>query len=643
MQPSESIIDATIQLEVECNERASTHLPTPTASSSIVDADRLYALSAEDVERNAERLEDDVHTNRQGGISLADDLEDATAKQPRRQFLRNVGIGVAAATVTGHRLSPKSIHAAADEKVQHRAMRSSNPSVSTDISTSAGLGLPVLPSPTIIALNRMGYGPRPGDVRDFLALGGTPDEQLAAYVEQQINPASIDDSECDAKLAEQGFVTLEMSSTQLWTTYVKPTTEDPEYDRYKPVREVSTATFLRGLYSKRQLLEIMADFWHNHFNVFGWDYWIGPTFSQYDRDVIRANAFGNFRQMLEDVAKSPAMLYYLDNQSNEGGSPNENYARELFELHGMGAENYLGIRDPNDSELVDENGDRIGYIDADVYGSTTCFTGWRVNSETGEFEFDDSRHFPFQKIVLGKIFPSFQGIKDGQDVLDLIANHPGTARYISRKLCRRLVADEPDETLVQSAAEIFHAQKDAPNQIQQVVKHILLSEEFKLSWGKKIKRPLELTLSLLRSANADFEATQSFYWWYEQMGQRLFYWRPPDGYPDSRLAWSSTMPMVQRWRFINKLILWGYDDDSERRRLSLQSQTPSSVKTSKQIVDFWANRILGRTLPLEEYQPILDYLAQGRNPDYELPTEQIQERLPYAVGLIYMSPTFQWK
>ncbi|OUC07227.1 hypothetical protein RY27_16130, partial [Litorilinea aerophila] len=160
-----------------------------------------------------------------------------------------------------------------------------------------------------------------------------------------------------------GFTALDKSLAQLWADHVQG-----DQDRYLPAWEVERATFIRAVYSKRQLVEVLADHWHNHFNVYGFDYWIAPVFVHYDRDVIRGHMLGNFRQMLEAVAQSPAMLFYLDNQSNSGGSPNENYARELFELHTMGAENYLGVRSPEDPALVDGNGNRVGYIDADVYG-----------------------------------------------------------------------------------------------------------------------------------------------------------------------------------------------------------------------------------------------------------------------------------
>lgn len=506
---------------------------------------------------------------------------------------------------------------------------------------AAAAGAPSLPPLPVIVFNRMAFGPRPEDWQAFQALGNTPESRLEAYVEQQLAPETIDDSECEARLASYGFTTLDKSLAQLWADHVQG-----DQDRYLPAREVERVTLIRAVYSKRQLVEVLADHWHNHFNVYGFDYWIAPVFVHYDRDVIRGHMLGNFRQMLEAVAQSPAMLFYLDNQSNSGGSPNENYARELFELHTMGAENYLGVRSPEDPALVDGNGNRVGYIDADVYGATTCFTGWRVNMDTGLFEFDSSRHFPYQKFVLGKIIPDNQGIKDGHDVLDLLASHPGTARHVCRRLCRRLIADHPPESVVQAAADVFLAHKDAPDQLKRVVRTILLSDEFRTTWGQKVKRPFEYVVAMLRATQADFEPTDSFLWNFGNSGQRLFRWHPPDGYPDFKEAWSSTMPMLQRWRRCNWLLGWTYGGDGPNKddyRLQPETQMPASKKTPNEIVDYWSNRILGRTLPADERQPIVEFMAHGRNPDYELPADQIQERLRYMVGLILMSPSFHWR
>jgi uncharacterized protein (DUF1800 family) len=516
---------------------------------------------------------------------------------------------------------------------------------------AAAGGAPALPALGVLALNRMGFGPRPGDLEAFNALAGTPEACLEAYIAQQLNPTSIDDSACDSIIAGYQFQTLNKSLAQLWADHVLK--EGISWDeRTRPAWETEWVTFLKAVYSKRQLVEVLADHWHNHFNVYGYDYWTAPVWVHYDRDVIRANSFGNFREMVHAVAQSPAMLYYLDNQSNSGGNPNENFARELFELHTLGAENYFGVKPlvpvPGGFEHPapkDANGRPLMYVDADVYGATTCFTGWRADSDTGLFKFDAAAHFPYQKFVLGSAIPDSQGIQDGYDVLDLLCRHPGAARYLCRKLCRRLISDTPPEQVVQAAADVFMANLDAPDQLKQVVQTILLSTEFRTTWGEKIKRPFEYTASILRASEADFTPDDdSFQWMYRNMGQELFSWQPPNGYPDFRNAWSSTMPMLQRWRMVNWLIEWRYGGEGANKdEFRLNFINPEGITTPIAIVDYWSQRLLGRLLPENERILIIEFMAHGRDPQSGLPIDQITERLRYMLALIFLSPSFQWR
>lgn len=575
--------------------------------------------------------------------------EEAIVSGPQlnRRHLLQGSSAVAAGTLLSLLAAPPTTAQSASSPLAVPAMR--DPHNTTD---AAGAGLPDLPALGIIALNRMGFGPRPGDLDAFNALGNSPTAALEAYIEQQLNPAAIDDSACDAILASYQFQTLNKSLAQLWADHIKAPAITYE-TRTQPVRETEKATFLKAVYSKRQLQEVLADFWFNHFNIQGWDSWAAPVFVHYDRDVIRSNMLGNFRQMLGMVAQSPAMLYYLDNQSNSGGNPNENYARELFELHTLGAENYLGVvplivnsnggfEHPGPK---DANGRPLLYVDDDVYGATTCFTGWRVNGDTGSFTFDSAAHFPYQKLVLGQAIPAAQGIKDGNDVLDLLAHHPGAARFICRKLCRRLISDNPPERVVQAAADVFLANVNAPDQLKQVTRTILLSEEFRTTWGEKIKRPFEYVVSLLRAAQADFAPDDGFLWFTGIIGQRLFSWQPPNGYPDFKTTWSSTMPMLQRWRVCNWLLnSWTYGGNGPNKDdLRIRFTNPPSVKKPTAIVDTWSLTLLGRLLPDNERQPVIDFMAGGRNPNFDLPDDQIAERLPFMIGLIFMSPSFQWR
>jgi hypothetical protein len=240
---------------------------------------------------------------------------------------------------------------------------------------------PPLPPLEAIALNRLAFGPRPGDLDAFRRLPGPTDaDRLAAYVDQQLNPQSIDDTVCGARLDAAEFVTLGKSLPQLWAEHVVNPPDEQGYQwRYLPLRETIDATFIRAVHSRKQLLEVMVDFWHNHFNVFRDTDGVPPVFVHYDRDVIRTNALGNFRKMIEDVGSSPAMLFYVDNNSNQVAGPNENYARELFELHTLGADNYFGVQDPRKIKGF-ETQSSVGYVDNDVYEAARAFTGWRVDT-----------------------------------------------------------------------------------------------------------------------------------------------------------------------------------------------------------------------------------------------------------------------
>lgn len=504
-----------------------------------------------------------------------------------------------------------------------------------------------LPPLEVIALNHLTFGPRPGDLESFRNLGATDEQRLIAFADQQLNPASILDSACDARLINENFQTMQKSLEQLWADHVVNNDQGWEY-RMLPLTESERAAWIRAVYSKRQLFEILADFWHNHFNVYGWHSYVGPVFVHYDRDVIRANALGNFRQMLEDVAKSTAMLYYLDNYINQVGGFNENWARELLELHSLGAENYLGVMDPF-SVPVDENGLPVGYVDNDVYEAARCFTGWRLDysswepgvGQSGTFLYYPDWHDRANKFFMQKYLPADQApLKDGLDVLDAIAAHPGTARHIARKLARRLISDNPPEEVVAAAAAVFISHVDSPDQLKRVVREIILSDAFRTTFGDKIKRPFECAASILRITNADFIPSNEFSWNSDDMGQPLFSYGAPNGYSDEKEDWTGTTSLLQRWQLTNAL-LEGWIEGSV---IDLVSQMPSSVRTPNAIADFWINRILGRPMhPAENRQEIVEFIAQGRNPDFDLPDDMRIERTPRMVALILMSPDFQYR
>ncbi|MEM8959850.1 MAG: DUF1800 domain-containing protein [Acidobacteriota bacterium] len=539
------------------------------------------------------------------------------------------------------------------------AATAQRPSVSmrsTDRPRTLTAALPAPPDLGVIVHNRCAFGPRPGDVAAFQALGSDDTGRLTAWVDQQLAPGSIPDVDVDNRLSAAGFTTLGKSLTELWADHV---VANPPWEvRMQPLWETRAATWIRAVYSERQLLEVLASFWHDHFSVFGPDYWIGPVFVHYDRDIIRAHALGNFRTFLEAVATSNAMLYYLDNYTSSDAGPNENFARELFELHAMGAENYLGVMSQQDVPL-DGNGIPVGYVDGDVFEATRAFTGWTISNDsnnpdvgnTGEFHYRADWHDRFQKYVLGEFIPSDQPpLKDGRDVLDRLANHPGTARHIAGKLCRRLLGDDPPQSIIDQAATVFAGAVAAPDQIAQTVRTILLSTEFQSTWADKIKRPFDIVASALRAGQADFPFVlgdsdyDSFSWRFSQTGQEPFTWRAPNGFPDHRDAWTSASPRVMSWRMVNWLV--DVTDDSDNFYLDVLAQTPAGVRSATELVDFWIDRIHSRTLPAGERAELIDFMAQGYNPTFDLPLDtddDIQERLRSLIGLMFMSPSFLWR
>ncbi len=524
-----------------------------------------------------------------------------------------------------------------------------------DFDTESMGGPPPPPSGAVIALQRAGFGPRPGDVEAFDALGGSDSTRMAAWVAQQLDVDTIDDSDLDQRLLAAGYETLDKTLVELWQDHV---VSDPPWEiRMQPFFEVERATFLRAVYSRKQLFEVMVEFWHHHFSVYAYDFSIGPTWAYSDRDVIRANALGNFRQMLELVAQSPGMLYYLNNRDNSADGPNENYARELLELHTLGAENFLGNL-PQSQVPVDGNGIPIGYCDEDVTAAARCLTGWTLRDrpwdedfgDTGEFFVHEPWHDTDPKRVIGLDLPGGQdGLTDGRALLDRIASHPGTSRFVARKLTRRLIGDDPPQGVIDAAAAVFAANVDEPDQIARTVETILLAPEFLSTWGDKVKRPFDIVVGALRAGEAEWsfaltdDRTDSLLWRYDAAGQPLFAWHPPNGYPDAKGAWISSSPRVLGWRVANWL---SEVEDAGVYRLDLLGATPPGVRSASELADFWIDRVLGTTMPAEERDEVVEFMAQGVNPDLDLPLDDdddVQSRLRAMIGLIFMSPGYLWR
>lgn len=425
------------------------------------------------------------------------------------------------------------------------------------------------------ALSRLAFGADPASRAALSRLG------LRRWVREQLRPDENADADCRQTLGElklrikypegkdwpatdelRPLQWLDAPIEKLWTLHdpAKPVA-GPE--KVRPRLEVSMATLVRAIYSPWQLREVLCEFWHNHFNVNAWDHAIGIALPVYDRETIRRHCLGNFREMLEAVAQSSAMLWYLNNRSSRSGAPNENYARELFELHTLGRDAYLNGLYSRWREVPGAvAGKPAGYIDQDVYEAARAFTGWGMEDgsglgggsqlpRTGKFTYVESWHDNYQKRVLGTEFDPYQPpLADGKKILDLAAFHPATARHLAKKLCTRLVSDHPPESLVASTAKVWTTHRDKPDQIARTVEHIASSREFGESQGMKVKRPLELLASFVRATGIDFRPTEPLIHEMDAAGQRLFGWPTPTGHPDSGDYWLGAGALRRRWTLV---------------------------------------------------------------------------------------------
>lgn len=530
-----------------------------------------------------------------------------------------------------------------------------------------------MPPAAVRWLTRGTFGFTQADLAAFNALGANDDARWQAWLVKQLAPSTILDSDCDNRIAGAAFTTLGKTDAQLWADHHSLTND--YFNRMLPVSESECATLIRQTYSQRQLFEVTTDFWHDHFSVFGWDYDGGPMFPAFDRDAIRPNVFGNFRTMLQAVCQSASMMYMLDLYTSYSGHPNENYARELHELHTLGAENYRGIVDDPDDDpslptFIDWAGkiERLQYVDDDVYEAARVLTGWTISQSTwetrndanpGTFEYVQSLHDAGVKRVLHRNFSAGGGQNDGTQLFDMLAQHPGTAHFVAGKLCRRFVGDNASATLVQSAADVFRAQWQAPDQIKQVLLLILQSDEFKNSWGTKMKRPAMSVVSALRALAADFTprpdntstwtTSEEFISRLQAAGHRLFYWPAPNGYPDNQVAWSSTGSLGMTLKFLPRILEMHQINGSISSPFIADVQTQTLAKfpnvadrTAANIIGYWCDRILGFR-PAQTYTVALDFFRQEASATaaIDLVTDQVDSGVAQHTGKWHLSPANQ--
>ena len=445
-----------------------------------------------------------------------------------------------------------------------------------------------------MALNRLTFGARVEERARFADIG------LQAYVEEQLAFDSINDFDCELQL--NPFKTLNMEANEL-EGISNQLFEN--YNHEKVPNELRQATLLRQLYSKRQLYEVMVEFWSDHFNIFvekGNCFYLKTVD---DREVIRRHTLGSFRDLLWASAHSPAMLVYLDNQANEKSHPNENYARELMELQTLSVDG--------------------GYTQQDVMELARCLTGWTVKEHfwLGEFVFKEDLHDDGTKNVLAKTI-AHAGIKEAEDVLEVLASHPSTARFIATKLTRRFIADEPPQEILEKAMQTF---LKTNGDIKSVLRVILLDG---LPFAQpKYKRPANFVLSALRMLNVETDGA-AIHDQLLRMGQSYFNWPTPDGYPDHSTAWQGNL--MPRWQFAFTLIR----DELQGTKTGLKTLLDVSAADSlPEEVDAISSLLLGAPIhSVTRDELIHSVISAGA-------TEE--ETLQIVTASLLASPAFQWR
>jgi uncharacterized protein (DUF1800 family) len=454
--------------------------------------------------------------------------------------------------------------------------------------------------PLLLLLSRTSWGVLP---QDFAWAGQIGYE---AYLEEQLHPERLNNTALEAMLAQRPI--LQMSRAEAY--FLNNT-----YGR--TARALIEGMIIQARHSTAQLQERMVDFWTDHFQIAVDE--LAADLIPFHREGIRRHALGNFRAMLFASAYSPAMLTYLDNALNIAEHPNENYARELLELHTLGVDG--------------------GYTERDVKEVARAFTGWTVNNASPDgFYFDPSQHDSEEKLILGHRLPAGRGLEDGLHVLSLLAEHPSTARFLSFKLCRRFVADTPPESLVNSTAQVW---METGGEIRPVLRHIFLSAEFLASAGQKLRRPLEFFIGALRATGAEFEDEWVWGGLLEDLGQVPYSWRPPDGYPDVALAWKTSHGLLARWNTASFLCQTAASEADSGARVSLfpHLQNP---QTLEELVDQVTARVFGRPAPDPLRAELLRYASDEISPSPPLSADLLAQKLGGLFALALASPQYQW-
>jgi hypothetical protein len=461
---------------------------------------------------------------------------------------------------------------------------------------AAQLRQPGLPAPAVFQdlqlkmLRRLTYGPIAQDIQNLYMYG------FDTYLNQQLDPLTIDDTACDMRLTS--FTTLGL--TPALTIATDSTTVNTQ---------IQEQAILRAIHSRRQLFERTVEFWSDHFttniNV------VGVYKSIEVRDVYRRHAFGLFRDMLYGSFRSPAMLIYLNGAQNTRTAPNQNYAREVMELHTLGVDG--------------------GYTQQDVAEVARCFTGWRYASSTsdpraGTSYYDNNRHDNNSKLVLGVPIPSGGGQADADSVMNILLNHPSTHRFVARKLLRWFLDYDPSTTLVAQTAAVFQ-QKNGD--IKQVLRAILTPENIQNA-RPLFKRPYHLIISAIRALEVGTTSMSTLRGTsLPSVGQGMYVWTTPDGYPHEYAYWGQ-LPLA-RWNFGFSLAN-GSVSGAPFTSAHLTTFLAGAV-TAAQVADRIDRVLFANEMPRADKAALITYLR---------PDNPTTTRIRDGIGLALSSPGFQW-
>ena len=458
--------------------------------------------------------------------------------------------------------------------------------------------------PILHVASRAAYGPTPSLVHEIRQAGGP-----RAWLDTQLRPDRIDDSEAESQLADLALV----------RRTAKDLRDDPLISGGMVARELRVATVLRAAWTRRQLLEVMTQFWSEHFSVSidsGGVLWHKPW---EDRNLIRPEALGSFETLLQSVASSPSMLFYLDQSSSRAPNVNENYARELLELHTVGVSG--------------------GYDETDVREAAFAFAGWTIDWQTQKFTFVDHWHDRRALQVMGWSHAGGTTPQRGQSLLRYLAHHPSTAQHLARKLAVRFVSEDPPQALVDRLAASWRQNK---TQIVPVLRTLFDSDEFWAARGQRLRRPHEQYVAWLRALQPridirrgwESDGAKQLDWATRRLGQSPFSWPTPDGCPEAASHWSGPALVAERWSAASRLV---------RNRLrGVEVDVPRMVEGAETVndaINALAARLTSRRPTAAERQSLAIFAGGGYRPVTDLHPDELE----HLAHLVLVLPAVQWR